>query len=129
VNSQNCGRRTILVVEDEPAIRLMISDALRESGFDVIEVATADEAVIVVGSSTSVDVVFTDYRLPGSMDGVALVDWLRRDRPGLKCAVGSAYTPDWPSPGFVDLFIGKPYDVPRTVDRLKSLVRRTSGPG
>jgi CheY-like chemotaxis protein len=123
VNSQNCGRKTILVVEDEPTIRLMISDALRDSGFEVIEVATADEAVIVLGSSTPLDAVFTDYRLPGSMNGVELLEWLRRNRPGLKCAVGSAYTPPWPSPDFADLFIGKPYDVPRTVSRLKSLVK------
>jgi CheY-like chemotaxis protein len=118
-----------LVVEDEPTIRLMISEALRESGFEVIEVATADEAVLVVGSTTELDLVFTDYRLPGSMDGVALIDWLRRTRPELKYAVGSAYTPEWPSPDFVDLFVGKPYDVPRTVSRLKSLVKGTSKSG
>ena len=115
---------TILVVEDEPAIRLMIADALRENGFEVIEAGTADEAILVVGSATPVDLVFTDYRLPGSMDGVALVKWLRQSHPEVKYAVGSAYMPDWPSPDFVDLFIGKPYNVPRTVSRLRSLLDR-----
>jgi len=100
----------------------MISEALRESGFEVLEAASGDEAVIVVGNSTPLDLVFTDYRLPGSTDGIALVRWLRQSRPRLKYAIGSAYTPDWPSPDFVDLFIGKPYNVPRTVKRLKSLL-------
>src|SRR5436190_22193979 len=81
MNIKRCGMSIILVVEDEPAIRLMIADALRENGFEVIEAGTADEAILVVGSATPVDLVFTDYRLPGSMDGVALVKWLRQSHP------------------------------------------------
>jgi len=113
---------TILVVEDEAAIRLMIAEALREEGFGVVEASSGDEALTVLESGTRVNLVFTDVRMPGKLDGLALVGRLRVTRPELKLAVGSAYVPEWPAPNLVDLFIGKPYDVPRAVKRLKDLL-------
>lgn len=113
---------TILVVEDEAAIRLMIAEALREEGFGVVEASSGDEALTVLESGTRVNLVFTDVRMPGKLDGLALVGRLRVTRPELKLAVGSAYVPEWPAPNLVDLFIGKPYDVPRAVNRLKDLL-------
>ena len=120
--SQAAGENTILVVEDELLIRLMIADALRNAGFAVVEANTADEALAILDSESSIDLVFTDVRMPGSMDGVALTKMLRQTRPNLKLAVASGYSPDWPSPNLVDAFIGKPYDVARAVDRIKALM-------
>jgi two-component system, response regulator PdtaR len=114
---------TILVVEDEAAIRLMIAEALRSEGFGVVEAGSGEEALKVLESGTQVNLVFTDVRMPGALDGLALVGRLRVTRPDLKIAIGSAYVPEWPSPNMVDLFIGKPYDVPRTIERLKALLR------
>jgi two-component system, response regulator PdtaR len=116
------NRNTILVVEDEPFIRLMMADALRAEGLEVVEAANADEAVTILDSGNPVDLVFADVRMPGTMDGIALIRRLRETRPELKLVVGSAFSPDWPSPDLVDAFIGKPYDVPRTVNRLKALL-------
>jgi CheY-like chemotaxis protein len=89
---------------------------------DVVEVATADEALSVLESGTSVDLVFTDVRMPGTMDGIALIRRLRETRPYLKLAVGSGYSPIWPSPNLADAFIGKPYDIPRAVKILMALL-------
>jgi CheY-like chemotaxis protein len=119
---QHCSSNTILVVEDEFLIRLMIVEALREAGFEVVEASTADEALTIIKSGTPVHLVFSDVRMPGSMDGIALMSLLREIRPELKLAVASGYSPDWPSPNLVDAFIGKPYDVPRAVNRIKSLL-------
>lgn len=132
----HCKEPAILVVEDEAVIRLMIAEALRAEGFRVVEAGSGDEALTVLESGTPVNLVFTDVRMPGKLDGLSLVSRLRVTRPDLKVAVGSGVLPAWPSPNFVDLFVGKPYDVPRTVQRLKALLgnetmpldRHASGP-
>jgi CheY-like chemotaxis protein len=116
------NRNTILVVEDELLIRLMIAEALREAGFEVVEAANSDEALAILESHAPVDLVFSDVRMPGTMDGVALMKRLRESRPNLKLAVASGYSPDWPSPNLVDAFVGKPYDVARAVNRIKTLL-------
>jgi len=128
VSLANCNQKRILVVEDEPAIRLMIADALRTSGFEVVETGSGDEALAVVENGTTVHLAFVDVRLPGTMDGIALVSRLRETHPDIKLAVVSAYPPDWPSPRLVEVFIGKPYDVSRTVTRLRALLEGPAGP-
>jgi CheY-like chemotaxis protein len=118
----NCISNTILVVEDELLIRLIIADALRNVGFEVVEASTADEALTIVNGGAPIHLVFTDVRMPGTMDGIALMSLLRQMRPELKLAVASGYSPDWPSPNLADIFIGKPYDVARAVNRMKALL-------
>jgi CheY-like chemotaxis protein len=121
-----CNARTILVVEDEPPVRIMIAEALRGEGFQVVETGSGDEALAVLESGRPINLVFSDIKMPGTLDGIALMDRLRQTRPDLKLAIGSAYCPEWPAPNLVDAFIGKPYDVPRAVERLKSLLERGS---
>jgi CheY-like chemotaxis protein len=117
------------VVEDETLIRMMIVDALRNAGLEVLEAGSADEALVILGGGgATVDLVFADVRMPGTMDGIGLMKLLRETRPELKLAVASGYSPDWPSPHLVDAFIGKPYDVGRTVDRIKALLGDRQSP-
>jgi CheY-like chemotaxis protein len=74
--------QTILVVEDELFVRLVISEYLRSCGYKVIEAANADEALIVLGHlEITVDVVFSDIEMPGSIGGFELATWLRTHRP------------------------------------------------
>ena len=103
-------------------IRLSIADALRNVGFEVVEASSADEALTIINGGILIHLVFTDVRMPGTMDGIALMSLLRKMRPELKLAVASGYSPDWPSPNLVDAFIGKPYDVARAVNRMKALL-------
>ena len=63
----------VLVVEDEFLIRTMVSDALRDAGLAVIEAIDADEAMRVLQSGVAIDLMFSDVRMPGSMDGLALL--------------------------------------------------------
>src|ERR1700684_3685812 len=62
----------ILVVEDEAFIRFAMAEALREKGVSVVEAASADEACQYLTAGGSVDLVFTDHRMPGSMTGAQL---------------------------------------------------------
>src|SRR5688500_6871801 len=67
----------VLIVENYVVTRSNIAEHLRESGFQVIEAANADEAVNLVKSGVTLNLVFTDYDLPGSMNGLQLVVWLK----------------------------------------------------
>jgi CheY-like chemotaxis protein len=62
---------TVLIVEDEFLPRAMLSDHLQECGFMVFEAANADEAINTIESGIPVDLVLTDIRMPGSMNGSA----------------------------------------------------------
>jgi CheY-like chemotaxis protein len=78
------AQETVLVVEDEVFVRMVISDYLRSCGYKVIEAANADEALIVLQHlEITVDVLFSDIEMPGTMDGFALANWVRANRPGL----------------------------------------------
>src|ERR1700683_3265469 len=73
----------ILVVEDEAFIRFAMAEALREKGVCVVEAASADEAWQYLTAGGSVDLVFTDHRMPGSMTGAQLAARIRRHYPDL----------------------------------------------
>jgi CheY-like chemotaxis protein len=76
---------TVLVVEDEVLLRLIVAEYLRDCGYKVIEAANADEAVVVLNQPhLRIDVLFSDIDMPGSMDGFALAQWTRTNRPGLE---------------------------------------------
>lgn len=111
-------RARILVVEDEPIIRLYIAEALREMGALVIEAGTADEAWAFLASGAEVDLVFTDHRMPGTMTGSELAARIRATYPGLAVLLTSGVLDmrEWPEP-----IIEKPYGVIATA---VSLIRR-----
>jgi CheY-like chemotaxis protein len=84
VPSPQQAASTILVVEDEVLVRMAVSQYLRECGYKVIEAVNADEALQVLQSEISIDLVFSDVGMPGSMDGFGLAQWIRKNREGLE---------------------------------------------
>jgi CheY-like chemotaxis protein len=86
------GSETLLLVEDEPAVRSSVRRLLEWHGYRVIEAGNAAEAVRVYDESPhSIDLVLTDIEMPG-MDGQELVEQLRTRNPGLKAVYMSGYT-------------------------------------
>lgn len=82
---------TVLVVDDEEFLRQMMAEFLKISGYRVMAAATADEAVAALHGA-AVDVVFTDVRMPGAMDGIGLARWVRSHRPEIRILMTSGYT-------------------------------------
>jgi CheY-like chemotaxis protein len=120
------GAGTVLVVEDEVLIRLVIAEYLRDCGYRVVEAVHADEALLVLRKSERViDVVFTDIEMPGSMDGFALAQWVRSNRPGIDVVLtGSVTRAVQAASDLCDQqdHVPKPYD-PQTVhDRIRRLL-------
>ena len=67
------GRKTILVVDDEVLIRMALAGTLRAAGWTVVEAANADEALRILDAGMAIDLLITDLRMPGMMDGRGLV--------------------------------------------------------
>lgn len=115
----------ILVVEDEVLIRLWIADVLMEAGFQVVQAASADEALQVLHGSVEIDLVMTDIRMPGSLDGLELASRVRANWPELKIVIVSSEYAATPSYVPADALISKPFRPTDVVDRVKQLL----GPG
>jgi PAS domain S-box-containing protein len=89
--SSAIGDETILVVEDDEALRGYTSEILTELGYRVLEAKDADEALQVL-EKNSVDLLFTDVVMPGGMSGRELADEALRRRPALKVLFTTGYT-------------------------------------
>ena len=130
-HSQTTKPATILVVEDEVLIRLVIAEYLRECGYKVHEAAHADEAVAVLKSADVwVDIVFSDVLMPGTMDGFGLARWIRENRPNTQVILTAGINRSADIAGMLceaGPLLEKPYEPKKVVDRIKQLVGRSSG--
>lgn len=83
-------RRTVLIVDDEPTVRMLVLEILEEQGFAVIEAGDAAAAVEILKSARRVDLLVTDIALPGQ-NGRELADAAKCLRPGLKVLFMTGY--------------------------------------
>lgn len=126
--AQSPSRSTILVVEDDVLIRFMIADDLLAGGFEVIQAASADEALKVLCSSVAVDLLLTDIRMPGSLDGLELAARARVEWPGLRIVVLSGDLPAMPHvTALADAFLPKPYSPSAVLLCVQQLVSNGNG--
>ncbi|HZZ89453.1 MAG TPA: response regulator [Caulobacteraceae bacterium] len=114
-------RPVVLIVEDEVLIRLLLAEALRNAGYEVLEAADADEALSVLQTMPSPDVLVTDVRMPGAMDGLQLASHVRGMKPTLGLIVTSGHAPAERAIGLADAFVPKPYDLGRIVGVVRGL--------
>jgi PAS domain S-box-containing protein len=83
--------KTVLVVDDEPAVRMLVVDVLEDLGFTVLEAGDGAAGLRILHSSTSVDLLISDVGLPGGMNGRQLADAARTMRPELKVLFITGY--------------------------------------
>src|SRR5260221_1838528 len=83
---------TVLIVEDEPVIRLALSDHLQEANFKVFEARSTKEAIEILETSERIiDLVFVDVQLPGVINGLGLATWVKGKRPDIAVVLTSGY--------------------------------------
>jgi CheY-like chemotaxis protein len=116
---------TVLVVEDEVLVRLMIAEELRSAGFQVIEASDADEALAVLANITDVSVIFSDIRMPGSMDGLELAKKVRADFPKIRIVLASGNLAAVASVDHDGFFL-KPYEADEIINLIKTLLDQKS---
>lgn len=113
----------VLVVEDEPLLRLDIAEELSDMGFEVLEAANAGEAIVLLKANPGIKVMFTDVDMPGGMDGLRLAATVRDRWPPVKIIVTSGHK----KVGLSDMpqdsrFFGKPYSVTAVADAMRDMV-------
>ncbi|MET0532848.1 MAG: PAS domain-containing protein [Steroidobacter sp.] len=75
---------TVLIIDDEPLVRMLVVDTLEELGYAAIEAADGAAGLKVLESDTHIDLLVTDVGLPNGMNGRQVADAARQLRPGLK---------------------------------------------
>ena len=113
----------VIVAEDEPLLRTLAVETLTEEGFVTIEVSNAAEALAACKAQPeAVDVLFTDIRMPGSMDGLELAYKVRERWPWIPVllASGNIFLNRRELPEGAK-FLPKPYDMRCVVGLLREL--------
>lgn len=117
------ARIVVLVVEDEPLVRLAIADHLADDGFEVFEAGNADEAIEILQANPAIQIMFTDIDMPGSMDGLRLSAAVRDRWPPVRIIVTSGHRvveiTDLPDGS---MFFSKPYRLLEISDSIRTLV-------
>jgi len=117
----------VLIVEDEPLLRMLAIDIVEEAGLAAVEACDAAEAIEILEKRPDIAVVFTDVNMPGSMSGMQLATIIRDRWPPVSLLVTSGKvqidSKDLPD-GTV--FIAKPYDIDAVADTLQRLTPRRS---
>jgi len=115
--------RLLLLVEDDPLVRMTLAEALTDAGFEVLEAEDAESALDIVAAHADLAALMTDINLPG-LDGFALASAARRLRPELPVVYASGRygepdrmraLPDAP-------FLAKPFSVSSALATLEGAI-------
>jgi len=85
------AHEAVLVVDDEPTVRMLVGEVLRDLGYTAIEAADGASALRVLQSPVRVDLLVTDIGLPGGIGGRQLADTARTSRPSLRVLFITGY--------------------------------------
>lgn len=115
----------ILVVEDEPIVRMLVVDQLGDLGYRTVEAQDASEALALLRRGGRFDLMLTDVGLPG-MSGRDLAEAARELRPDLRILFATGYsgghTSELGLPARGMDFVGKPFDMDELARRIRSLL-------
>jgi CheY-like chemotaxis protein len=119
---------TILLVDDEAGVRVMIARMLSLSGYSVVSAQSGEEALTIVKDyAAPIELILTDVRMPG-MSGPELVEELVKMRPGIRVMYMSAYSRDVLPAGVRDTdipFLTKPFTMRTLALSIVETLRRT----
>lgn len=117
---------TVLVVDDEPTVRMLIGDTLAELGYECIEAADAASGLKVLQSDVKLDLLISDIGLPGGMNGREMADAARARRPNLKVLFITGYAENATiSNGHLEPgmhVLSKPFPMDKLAARIKSII-------
>ena len=122
-SSETVRPYAVLIVEDEPILRLHAASLVEEAGFTAIEASNADEAIAILESRSDITLLFTDVNMPGSMDGLKLAHAVRNRWPPIKIVVVSGHMQvdqnDLPADS---RFFGKPFEADKMIAELRAMI-------
>ena len=117
----------VLLIDDEPIIRMLIAEVLGEAGYAVIEASDGPTGLSVLDSPAKVDLLVTDVGLPGGMNGRQVADAARVKRPGLKILFITGYAENAViGSGRLDkdmFVLSKPFQMDALASRVQDIIR------
>ena len=117
---------TVLIVDDEPTIRMLLTDILTELGYTPIEAIDGNAGLNVLQSNIHIDLLVTDVGLPGGMNGRQMADAARVSRPDLKVLFITGYAENtilgdgYLAPGMS--LLTKPFSMDTVAERIRSMI-------
>jgi two-component system cell cycle sensor histidine kinase/response regulator CckA len=118
------ARETILLVEDEPAVRQLFAQALGRAGYRVYEARNGQEAIKLFDEHTdAIDLLLTDMRMP-YMGGAELAQELRARRPSLKLLCISGYPGGGGDSETMPDFLAKPFSRDDLLAKVREIIDR-----
>ncbi len=116
---------TVMVVDDEPMIRKMVSSALKTSGYVVVDADSPQQAIGMMESHPALDLLVTDVVMP-DVNGCELAERMRLKRPELKVLFMSGYEPEAAQAGAAGSGVGflqKPFRVSDLIARVQQMLQ------
>jgi len=117
--------QTVLVVEDDPAVRQVAISTIRSLGFEVMEACTGDEAARLLRTSQHVCLVLSDVRMPGELTGIDLARLIRREMPDIHVLLTTGYMDGDGDVEGIDLLY-KPYRAADLAEKIQLLMQAQS---
>ena len=117
---------TVLIVDDEPTVRMLVSDILEDLGYTAIEAGDSAAGLKVLQSDVRIDLLVTDVGLPGGMNGRQMADAARVTRPDLRVLFITGYAENavlgngYLAPGMAVLT--KPFTIEAMAARIRSMI-------
>lgn len=111
----------VLLVEDDALVRLFASEAPADEGFEVVEAATAEDALRECAEGAP-DVLFTDIRLPGSLTGWDIAERCRRSHPKMPFIYATGYSDIEAPPVPKSVWLQKPYRAEQVATIIRDLI-------
>ncbi len=122
------ANETVLLVDDEAAIRMLVSEVLADEGYTILQAGDGPAGLRILETSTRIDLLITDVGLPGGLNGRQVADAARAGRPGLKVLFITGYADNAVvggsrlGPGMQ--IMTKPFDMSALVVRVRDMLER-----
>ena len=117
----------VLVIDDEPSIRMLITDVLSDTGYSVLEASDGPAGLRVLQSAARIDLLITDVGLPGGMNGRQVADAARSLRPDLRVLFITGYAENaLMGNGHLEKgmhVLAKPFEVERLATKIRELIK------
>ena len=117
----------VLVIDDEPSIRMLITDVLSDTGYSVLEASDGPAGLRLLQSAARIDLLITDVGLPGGMNGRQVADAARSLRPDLRVLFITGYAENaLMGNGHLEKgmhVLAKPFEVERLAIKIRELVK------